>query len=49
VLEGPIELVGRDWLKQEVASTTHGAGLITGEVSQLGERAALASGRAGAA
>ena len=47
VLAGTIEVVGRDGLDQEVAITTHGAGHITGEVSQLAGRAALATGRAG--
>jgi thioredoxin reductase (NADPH) len=47
VLAGTIEVVGRDGLDQEVAITTHGAGHITGELSQLAGRAALATGRAG--
>jgi thioredoxin reductase (NADPH) len=47
VLAGTIEVVGRDGLDQEVAITTHGAGHITGELSQLSGRAALATGRAG--
>ena len=47
VLEGTIEVVGRDGLGHEVAITTHRAGQITGEVSQLAGRAALARGRAG--
>jgi thioredoxin reductase (NADPH) len=47
VLEGTIAVVGRDGLNQEVAITTHRAGQITGEVSQLAGRAALATGRAG--
>src|SRR5262245_29794550 len=47
VLEGAIEVVGRDGLNHEVAITTHRAGQITGELSQLSGRAALAAGRAG--
>jgi thioredoxin reductase (NADPH) len=47
VLEGSIEVVGRDGLDHEVAITTHRAGQISGELSQLTGRAALASGRAG--
>jgi thioredoxin reductase (NADPH) len=47
VLEGAIEVVGRDGLDHEVAITTHRAGQITGELSQLSGRAALATGRAG--
>ena len=48
VLAGRVEVVGRDGLDQEVAITTHGAGHITGEISQLTGRASLATGRAGA-
>jgi thioredoxin reductase (NADPH) len=47
VLEGTIEVTGRDRLDHEMAITTHGAGQITGELSQLTGRAALATGRAG--
>ena len=47
VLEGTIDVVGRDGLAHEVAITTHRAGQITGELSQLTGRAALARGRAG--
>ena len=47
VLEGSIEVVGRDGLDHEVAITSHGAGQISGELSQLTGRAALATGRAG--
>jgi thioredoxin reductase (NADPH) len=47
VLEGTISVSGRDGLDREVAITTHGAGHITGELSQLTGRAALATGRAG--
>ena len=48
VLEGSIEVVGRDGLDHEVAITSHRAGQISGELSQLTGRAALATGRAGA-
>ena len=47
VLEGTVEVVARDGLNHEVAITIHRAGQITGEVSQLAGRAALARGRAG--
>jgi thioredoxin reductase (NADPH) len=47
VLEGTIEVVGRNGLDQEIAITTHGPGQITGELSQLSGRAGLAAGRAG--
>ena len=47
VLAGHVEVVGRDGLDQEVAITTHRAGHITGEISQLTGRASLATGRAG--
>jgi thioredoxin reductase (NADPH) len=47
VLAGTIEVVGHDGLDHEMAITTHRAGQITGEVSQLAGRAALATGRAG--
>ena len=47
VLEGTIDVVGRDGLAHEVAITTHRPGQITGELSQLTGRAALARGRAG--
>jgi thioredoxin reductase (NADPH) len=47
VLEGSIDVVGRDGLDREVAITSHGAGQISGELSQLTGRAALARGRAG--
>jgi thioredoxin reductase (NADPH) len=47
VLEGAIEVSGRDGLAHEMAITTHGAGEIAGELSQLAGRAALATGRAG--
>ena len=47
VLEGSIEVVGRDGLDHEVAITSHAAGQISGELSQLTGRAALATGRAG--
>ena len=47
VLEGSIEVVGRDGLDHEVAITSHGAGQISGELSQLTGRAALAYGPGG--
>ena len=47
VLEGSIEVVGRDGLDHEVAITTHHVGQISGELRQLTGRAALAAGRAG--
>jgi thioredoxin reductase (NADPH) len=47
VLEGSIDVVGRDGLDHEVAITSHRPGQITGELSQLSGRAALARGRAG--
>ena len=46
VLEGSIEVVGRDGLDHEVAITSHRAGQISGELSQLTGRAALGTGRA---
>jgi thioredoxin reductase (NADPH) len=48
VLEGTIEVMGGDALNPERIITTHGAGQITGELSQLTGRATLATGRAGA-
>jgi CRP-like cAMP-binding protein len=47
VLEGSIDVVGRDGLDREVAITSHRAGQISGELRQLTGRAALAGGRAG--
>ncbi len=47
VLEGAIEVSGRDGLDHETAITTHGVGQISGELSQLSGRASLATGRAG--
>ncbi len=47
VLEGTIEVTGREALGEAVAITTHGAGQLSGELSQLAGRAALANGRAG--
>ncbi len=47
VLEGSIEAAGRDGLDHEVAITSHRPGQLTGELSQLTGRAALARGRAG--
>ncbi len=48
VLEGSIDIMRRDGLNREAAITTHHAGQFSGELSQLGGRASLASGRAGA-
>jgi thioredoxin reductase (NADPH) len=48
VLEGSIDVVRRDGLDREAAITTHHARQFSGELSQLGGRASLASGRAGA-
>ena len=48
VLQGSIEVVGRDGLNREVAITSHSAGQISGELRQLTGRAALTTGRAGA-
>jgi thioredoxin reductase (NADPH) len=47
VVEGTIDVVRRDGLGHEGAIVTQGAGQLTGEVSQLSGRAALAAGRAG--
>jgi thioredoxin reductase (NADPH) len=47
ILQGTIEAVRRDGLGQETPIIVHGAGQITGEVSQLAGRASLAAGRAG--
>jgi thioredoxin reductase (NADPH) len=47
VLEGSIDIMRRDGLNREAAITTHHAGQFSGELSQLGGRASLASGRAG--
>jgi thioredoxin reductase (NADPH) len=49
VLAGTIEVVRRDGLGQAVAFASHHAGQLSGEVSQLGGRGALASGHAGPA
>jgi thioredoxin reductase (NADPH) len=49
VLAGTIEVVRRDGLGHVAALTTHQAGQLSGEVSQLGGRGALAAGRAGPA
>jgi thioredoxin reductase (NADPH) len=46
-MEGVIEVVRRDGLGHEAAIITQGAGELTGEVSRLSGRAALAAGRAG--
>jgi thioredoxin reductase (NADPH) len=48
VLDGSIDIMRRDGLNREAAITTHHAGQFSGELSQLGGRASLASGRAGA-
>ena len=47
VLKGSIDVVRRDGLKRETPITTHHAGQISGEVSQLAGRDTLACGRAG--
>ena len=47
VLEGTIEVSGRDGLHRAVVITTHGAGQISGELRQLTGRTSLATGRAG--
>ncbi|MGA9602961.1 MAG: FAD-dependent oxidoreductase [Methyloceanibacter sp.] len=48
VLQGSIDVMRRDGLNQEAAITTHHPGQFSGELSQLGGRASLAQGRAGA-
>jgi thioredoxin reductase (NADPH) len=48
VIEGEIDVVRRDGLDHEAAVTTHGAGQLTGELSQLSGRPSIARGRAGA-
>jgi thioredoxin reductase (NADPH) len=48
VLRGTIEAVRRDGLGHQSAIAVLGSGQITGEVSQLGGRASLVAGRAGA-
>jgi thioredoxin reductase (NADPH) len=47
VLEGEIDVVRRDGLDHEAAITTHRAGQLTGELSQLSGRPSIARGRAG--
>ncbi|TIO52140.1 MAG: cyclic nucleotide-binding domain-containing protein [Mesorhizobium sp.] len=47
VLDGSIDVLGRDGLDEEAPITTHGAGQFTGEVSQIDGRATIASARAG--
>ena len=47
ILDGAVETVQRDGVGHASPAATHGAGEITGEVSQLGGRAALSEGRAG--
>jgi thioredoxin reductase (NADPH) len=49
ILEGSIDLIRRDGLSHEVLIVTQTPGQLTGELSQLGGRAALATGRAGEA
>ena len=46
--KGSIDVMRRDGLNQEAAITTHHPGQFSGELSQLGGRASLAQGRAGA-
>jgi len=48
VLQGSIDVMRRDGLNQDAAITTHHPGQFSGELSQLGGRASLAQGRAGA-
>jgi thioredoxin reductase (NADPH) len=48
VLEGSIDVVRRDGLTREAGVTSHGAGQITGEVSQLAGGPSIAQGRASA-
>lgn len=48
VLKGTIDAVRRDGLHADQIITTHGAGQITGELSQLAGRGSIAAGRAGA-
>ena len=47
VLKGTIDVVRRDAFKRETPITTHHAGQISGEVSQLAGRVTLARGTAG--
>ncbi len=47
VLEGEIEVSRREGLSHTVSLTSHPAGGFSGEVSQLSDRPALASGRGG--
>jgi thioredoxin reductase (NADPH) len=47
VLEGTIDAVRRDGLAREAPITTHRAGQLSGEVSQLAGRPSIAAGRAG--
>jgi thioredoxin reductase (NADPH) len=47
VLEGTIDVVRRDGLAREAPITTHRAGQLSGEVSQLAGRPSIAAGRAG--
>jgi len=48
VLKGSIDVVRRNALNREMPITTHEAGQISGEISQLAGRETLACGRAGA-
>jgi thioredoxin reductase (NADPH) len=48
VLEGTCEIVRRDGLGHESAIITEGPGQFSGEINQLGGRASIAAGRAGA-
>jgi thioredoxin reductase (NADPH) len=47
VVAGSLDVVRRDGAGHEGVITSHGPGEISGEISQLGGRAALAEGRAG--
>ena len=48
MLEGTIDVIGRDGRGHETSITTHHAGQFSGELSQLAGRQSLATGRAGA-
>ena len=47
VLDGTLAIVRRDGLDHETAIVTHGAGQMSGEITQLAGRTSLAAGRAG--
>lgn len=49
VLDGSVDVIRRDGAGHESTIVSHGRGELTGEVSQLAGRAALAAGHAGAA